>query len=375
MDLSFHYFAVKTLARAAGFPEGEAQVIAEFSQYMDDNGERIVRRLADIPEYVREPRYDLVPDIFSDKFTPVQTGFPTNWDLIRLGLDLDQGQRLCCQAFHFPPGAKREAAFPAGSKAEKSPRAEAVLAGGGPVVRELMLQARDGLKNPAPGLSRRQLLMRIGMRLHTFADTYAHQLFSGIADPRNDAELSFARDNLTGRDVTGEHKTHIMEFTRRLSNYLPIIPAIGHMLLGHAPDLAHLSFSMTRAAPGGGRLIYSRSNTEEFLRVCRLTLGFLRDCAGGPPFPAFAWGELKTRLREAFLIDISKIGFEDGRRLSEELAAHWRGIFPEYWYFYDSSSIFPGAGEGAPDDYYRFNVFAEDQLIALYGEKPRARRF
>ena len=36
MDISFHYFAVKTVAFAAGFSEAEAQRIAEFSQFIDD---------------------------------------------------------------------------------------------------------------------------------------------------------------------------------------------------------------------------------------------------------------------------------------------------------------------------------------------------
>ena len=36
MDISFHYFAVKTVAFAAGFSEAEAQRIAEFSQFIND---------------------------------------------------------------------------------------------------------------------------------------------------------------------------------------------------------------------------------------------------------------------------------------------------------------------------------------------------
>jgi len=36
VDISFHYFAVKTLALEAGFNNDEAQRIATFSQYVDD---------------------------------------------------------------------------------------------------------------------------------------------------------------------------------------------------------------------------------------------------------------------------------------------------------------------------------------------------
>lgn len=36
MDLNFHYFAVKTIARDAGFCENDAQLIAAYSQFIDD---------------------------------------------------------------------------------------------------------------------------------------------------------------------------------------------------------------------------------------------------------------------------------------------------------------------------------------------------
>lgn len=36
MDITFHYFAVKTLALEAGFPGAEAQRLAAFSQFVDD---------------------------------------------------------------------------------------------------------------------------------------------------------------------------------------------------------------------------------------------------------------------------------------------------------------------------------------------------
>ena len=36
MDIDYHYFVIKTLAHAAGFPEEDAQTIAYYSQQVDD---------------------------------------------------------------------------------------------------------------------------------------------------------------------------------------------------------------------------------------------------------------------------------------------------------------------------------------------------
>ena len=36
MDKNFHYYAVKVIATLAGFRPDEAQIIAQFSQFVDD---------------------------------------------------------------------------------------------------------------------------------------------------------------------------------------------------------------------------------------------------------------------------------------------------------------------------------------------------
>lgn len=56
MDITFHYFAVKTLALEAGFPGAEAQRLAAFSQFVDDFDRRGSLYCGNVPRYIRLSR-------------------------------------------------------------------------------------------------------------------------------------------------------------------------------------------------------------------------------------------------------------------------------------------------------------------------------
>lgn len=64
--------------------------------------------------------------------------------------------------------------------------------------------------------------MITGMLLHTFADTYAHQLFTGYAEEVNSVELISATDDITGEDVTQKYHFWIEECLEKLEE-------IGHV--------------------------------------------------------------------------------------------------------------------------------------------------
>ena len=52
MDINFHYFAVKTIARFAGFSENEAQRIAGYSQFVDDYNPFLNYTFETIPDFM-----------------------------------------------------------------------------------------------------------------------------------------------------------------------------------------------------------------------------------------------------------------------------------------------------------------------------------
>lgn len=394
MDISYHYFAVKTIARAVGFPENEAQIIATYSQYIDDYDLFYPRRYSNIPDYVKQDKYDLYISGFNlVNFNPAETGFWTTFDLGTLARP--SMQKFTVSAFHFIP---RNAAAIGNENAVTVP---ATLYDGS-FASNLLDEARGEYTN-ADGVAAKNLaLMQIGMRLHTFADTYAHQLFSGYSAKCNSVIIKNVINNITGEDETAKYNSGIASWLAWLQQYLHFLPAIGHMMVGHVPDLTHLSWTMEYPLlPGAGKGTYTRSNTSEFVRAGKEIANFLCLCLGKEALAPAAWEPLAQKLAQGLLIDISDLTEEPA--MVARLSAHWRSIFPDYRYSYDHTKVLDGVVSAASievsgglygaaeangaddrtveaagivfpkmsDDFYRYNVYAEDQLINLYGPHPR----
>ena len=147
MNIEFHYYLLNVLCRYAGFPEQEARIISYASQFVDYN---LVTYTIDAPGRT----YHSIPTQnygFWSSETPRQVYIP----------------------FHFVPG---ETDHPGARRIDgqtnplnttpDSPAAKQILIAA--------LKSRD--------------LYRIGIALHTYADTWAHQNFSGIREPWNQCE-------------------------------------------------------------------------------------------------------------------------------------------------------------------------------------------
>lgn len=110
--------------------------------------------------------------------------------------------------------------------------------------------------------------MKIGVLLHIFADTVAHQLLSGFNANVNLAELVNVTNNITETDETAAYKSSIQKALKLLKNWVPsVTPAIGHMMIEYIPDLTHLSFTMEYTGGDGQKHRYTRSNTAEFIQM------------------------------------------------------------------------------------------------------------
>lgn len=372
MDISFHYFAIKTLALGAGFSEGEAQGAAGWSQFVDDYGRRGGLRCANVPGYVRLSRdrdlYRPGGGPLGANFEPVTTGMGGAAGLA--ALLLPRAQKFTLAPFHFPPA---------------SPRADwadcrtvpARLGDGSPASAQL-LRARAALLSGR--VPRRAALMRMGIGLHAFADTYAHQLFSGGNSWVNDVLLERVTENAGGADVTaaalGEREEAAACFGtgRGPEDWRAALPRIGHMWAGHTPDRPNLSFTLRYRASADDpdySLSYTRSNTALFLEAAERIYNYLRGCRGLPPAAGAEWAELSARLERAFLLPTPE------RDAERRLAGRWAALFPGYAYAYDADSIEAGFRAGGGDrysaDFYLFNYLAEEPLIRLYGPRPRLR--
>jgi hypothetical protein len=153
----FHYYCVAVLARAAGFNKKDALTIAYASQYVDDATESELIRL-------EIPGADL-------KFDPVRTAYA--------GLDMTgalawSAQKRVYLPFHFIPSLPFS---PKESDTFSFVTQPAVdeHRGGTRSFAELLLEEAESESRR----NRKRRLCRIGVALHTYADTWAHQRFSG----------------------------------------------------------------------------------------------------------------------------------------------------------------------------------------------------
>ena len=396
MDIAFHYFAVKALAVRAGFDEDDAQLIAEYSQMVDDFDFYQAWICKNAPNYVKQPGFDIISSIVGIPIVnPVQTGFLADGHIINIDyflLATGRFQRLTCAPFHFIYNDRDQIG-------RKNYRVYPAVDNDLSLIWEMMdsarsdyLAAKHGLPGGIYGNNRRfkrKALMKIGLLLHIFADTTAHQLFSGFDDGVNDVDLVFVKNNATGADETEKYKNLILDFIKKF----PFVPKIGHMFVEHVPDLTHLTFGM-RYKESGKKVDYTRSNTAEFIMRCEQIIRYLFSCTENEMMPDDEWMEFSEGLSRCFMADISTCSNE--KSMVKVLRKVWENEFGGFFYI-DPQQIkddyiletepltndemmqlqeIPeeyrsGVKASFSEDFYLLNVCAEEVLVKLYGDYPR----
>ncbi|MCE1196066.1 hypothetical protein LWX53_06160 [bacterium] len=146
MNIEFHYYALRYLARCAGFPESESAEIAISSQLVDEC---------------------LAPW----EIAGARGGAATHTEVTQNYLFWDEGVAAgIYRPFHFIPGV-RDAASARRADGAASPGA---VTPDSPLAREVLIAAL-----------RTKNLARIGIALHAYADSWAHQGFSADIEPQN----------------------------------------------------------------------------------------------------------------------------------------------------------------------------------------------
>ncbi len=391
MDIAFHYFAVKAIAVLAGFDDDSAQVIAESSQMTDDFDFFAYWHCTNIPDEIKNNgKSDLITTF--GLFNPAQTGFLSGDSFISktdyLNLVQERFQKLTCTPFHFPYPDWRNIG-------KKDYRVVPADVGDGSIISDLMIKARreyQNAKEVADEKKYHRALMRIGILLHVFADTYAHQMFSGFNSDMNNVKLVMVHNNFTDKDETAKYNDSVIKYLRVLKKWASVTPTIGHMMLAHIPDLTHLSFAM-EYTDGKEKHNYYRSNTAEFTITCKKILNYLLSCNCRPEIDEGHWGVYQKMLAQNFLTDISDLSKE--KDIVDRLSKVWS--VPRATFHYSSEDIkmgyvlnsmpldrsnlpmealgdeveLPQNSTVASEDFYSFNIIAEDVLIAIYGAKPR----
>jgi hypothetical protein len=169
MQRDFHYDLIFALAKEAGYTDGDANIIAYASQYTDDNTDR---------EY-------LVNDTRGEFFISFPEQIGTSGDLylpiITQAADITAYkipvQRYIFAPFHFIPGDNNIEI-----KGRKNPLCTTRGCRNASDIVALAMKSRD--------------LYRVGVALHAYADTWAHERFSAFHEDWNRVYKSNVFKNL-----------------------------------------------------------------------------------------------------------------------------------------------------------------------------------
>jgi len=252
MQIDFHYYCVGVLARAAGFNKEDALTIAYASQYVDDSTEGELLR-------VQINGTDFSIDPVRTSYSLLESIASRSWS----------AQKRVWIPFHFIPPKPFKRNEPFSFVTESNSEFAQLL---------LDQAAKEPLKNYE------QRLCRIGVALHTYADSWSHQGFSG-------------RHNRTENDVKG-----IRSYDRdkdewespQIENILfTDLPYTGHAQAAYFPDLAFQKWECTIESEQNE---IGRDNIEWFLSAAKVIYDKLEAMKKKNPLDVIPWDQLKERI-------------------------------------------------------------------------------
>ena len=221
MQIDFHHAVTYVIARLAGFAHEQAAIVGHSAQYVDD---------ATIPGTIAFDNGALYARISS----------------AHKAFDYRNSDELANHQvwipFHFLPG---NGGLPAGENPE------------GSFIQKLICRpdshvARDMLRECITQRDRDYGLHRLGITMHVYADTWAHQGFAGVNHKVNEA-----RDLTVGRDEQKDANLIARMANFFVSNVLPL----GHGAVLSNPDKPFLVWGYRNGL--GDRI--TRDNPTDFL--------------------------------------------------------------------------------------------------------------
>ncbi len=293
MNIDFHYGVVYIVARTGGLPADEALTVAHACQYIDD---------ATTPGLLRFAGGEIF-----ERFATAHAMFDySNTE--------DDQNRLVWTPFHFLPAGEGNTL-----KEQAICRPDSAI-------------ARDVVRGALQRKAADNELHRLGVTLHSYVDTWAHQGFSGI-----DSEFNRVY-RLEADDCTHEDWFALLKYaTRHLvdnfeSDVLTRALPVGHGAALHYPDLPWAKWRYL----DGKDAIVERDNCAEFIcaadMACRVVQAFVAGVEtfeSQPGMPA----DVKAALRDLLANNQSA---DDVERL--------RGICDAV-----RSGAIPGLNESIPD--------------------------
>jgi hypothetical protein len=238
MNIDFHYGIVYVISRLAGLSVKEAEIVAHSCQYVDDATTNGVLNFEGGESYER---------------------FASAHEMLDYKNLIDDQDRLVWAPFHFLPGGVGESLE---EKAICRPDSE--------IAREMMRRAIEGKLYD-------NSLHRLGISLHVYVDTWAHQGFSGIKSKLNNVK------SLSGNDHSHEQwleklRKYVLEVAEQAqSNFLDVASKLGHGAALHFPDMPWAKWEYTN---GHDKKIF-RENLPDFVvaanMACKAIQGYINE--------------------------------------------------------------------------------------------------
>ena len=212
MKKDAHYYAILAFCRACGFNKESASVVAYASQYVDDAKINLM--------YIKNPNenieYDLVQNI------PAFFNMATCHSYFKINTFNYESMVNNTCAFHFVPGNDGENFTKKLRCKEESPIILNIL-------NEALLEDD---------------LIKLGLVLHPYADSFSHQGFSGLLSKVNDIKNCEPKSELY-LGITDKLLSTIKLYSRNKYDLVfdNFIPAYGHSLALDFPDIPYLVWS------------------------------------------------------------------------------------------------------------------------------------
>lgn len=227
MNIDFHYGMIFVVSRLAGMSENDAKSVAHACQYVDDatvNG---------ILEFAGGETFE--------RFSSAHKMF----DYHNM---LNDQNRLVWAPFHFLPGGK-------GNSLEE----KAICLPNSDIARTMIRRAIDGRGAD-------NALHRLGISLHVYVDTWAHQGFSGIISKYNTL-TSLVGDDHDHTTWTEKLKGYLVDAGHNVATVtLDLLSKLGHGAALHFPDMPWAKWKYTN---GHGDEIH-RDNLPDFMAAANM---------------------------------------------------------------------------------------------------------
>ncbi len=274
MQIDFHHATTYVIARDAGFAHKEADIIAYAAQYVDDATSTGTVQFDNQAVYNRISSAHKMLD-------------PRNTQQL--------ANHQVWLAFHFLPGNGGKAAGknPGGSFINKI-----VCTPNSPVAQEMVrgvILDKDRLYG----------LHRLGVAMHVYADTWAHQGFAGVLHDVNEV------DDAEETSDSGLFDGGIGRFLRGVLD--DTIPPLGHGRANVFPDMPFLQWRYKN----GVKEVVTRDNSGDFIKAADHMCKAMRRYRLGNPDAKVTGLTTKTKAQ------IKKLFLEIKIKSGDERHQHW----------------------------------------------------